>query len=116
MKHFETTLQIVIATWAACVWLTGNLFAAEPAFVVKLTTDKQVYLLGEPTTLTATIKFLGQETIEVTHPLDHGEYSETVEFSTKGNSIFNRFITREEASDALEIGRASCRERVCLAV
>jgi len=73
---------------------------AADLLVVTITTDKPVYLIGEPVGLTATIRYNGSTPVHVNNPLDPGPYQEIVEIALPGDTRFERFVTRIEHSDA----------------
>jgi hypothetical protein len=75
---------------------------ADPAFPFRLTvsTEKRAYLIGEPVSLAFVVENTTSNLIEVTHPLDRGEYKEEIAVGLKGVEFY-RVPGLEEARDAL---------------
>jgi hypothetical protein len=74
--------------------------AGTNTFAISLSTETNVYVLGEPVPLRLVVLYSGKTAIDINNPLDQGIYKVNLEIAAGTSGSFRRFLTKEEANDA----------------
>jgi hypothetical protein len=92
--------SVAIIVWLMCIF--GNTNVQSQRFSVALATAKETNVMGEAVALTAVVSYNANVPLVVNDPLDNGDYKTRIEIANQESAHFRRYITSEEANDALK--------------